>query len=79
MGNVAAALMCPPDLLGLLLIAAPARAAECVPSLRILKSVQMQSTTDRTVMLVPVKIDGSDKKLLLDTGDLVSQLSRAAA
>ncbi len=30
-------------------------------------------------MLVPVKIDGSDKKLLLDTGGLVSQISRATA
>ncbi len=30
-------------------------------------------------MLVPVKIDGSDRKLLLDTGGLVSQISRATA
>lgn len=54
-----------------------AQAADCVRSLRILNSVQMQSTTDRTVMLVPVRIDGSEKKLLLDTGGLVSQISRA--
>ena len=79
MGNIAAALKRSPVLLGLLLIAAPVQAAECVPSLRILNSVQMQSTADRTVMLVPVKIDGSDKKLLLDTGGLVSQISRATA
>lgn len=79
MGNIAAALRRSPVLLAMMLIAAPAWAAECVPSLRILNSVQMQSTTDRTVMLVPVKIDGSDKKLLLDTGGLVSQISRATA
>lgn len=79
MGNALAVLIRPSVLLVLLLIAAPARAADCVPSLRILNSVQMQSTTDRTVMLVPVKIDGSDKKLLLDTGGLVSQISRATA
>ena len=54
-------------------------AAECTPSLRILNSVQMQATTDRTVMVVPVKIDNADKKLLLDTGGLVSQISRATA
>jgi predicted aspartyl protease len=63
----------------LLLPSAPAWAADCVPSLRILNSVQMQSTTDRTVMLVPVTIDGANKKLLLDTGGLVSQISRATA
>jgi predicted aspartyl protease len=79
MGNTIAALRYSPVLLTLLLAAAPAQAAECVPSLRILNSVQMQSTTDRTTMLVPVKIDGSDKKLLLDTGGLVSQISRATA
>ncbi len=48
-------------------------------SLRILNSVQMLATTDRTVMVVPVKIDNTDKKLLLDTGGLVSQISRATA
>lgn len=48
-------------------------------SLRILNSVQMQATTDRTVMVVPVKIDNVDKKLLLDTGGLVSQISRTTA
>ena len=79
MGNITATLRRSPVLLALLLAALPARAAECVPSLRILNSVQMQSTTDRTAMLVPVKIDGSDKKLLLDTGGLVSQISRATA
>src|ERR1700678_946105 len=54
-------------------------AAECTSNLRILNSVQMQATTDRTVMVVPVKIDNVDKKLLLDTGGLVSQISRATA
>ncbi|HEV7960874.1 MAG TPA: aspartyl protease family protein, partial [Rhizomicrobium sp.] len=54
-------------------------AAECSSNLRILNSVQMQATTDRTVMVVPVKIDNVDKKLLLDTGGLVSQISRATA
>jgi len=62
-----------------LLLAGPARADDCIPSLRILNSVQMQATTDRTVMVVPVKIDNADKKLLLDTGGLVSQISRATA
>ncbi|HWF63668.1 MAG TPA: aspartyl protease family protein [Rhizomicrobium sp.] len=56
-----------------------ARADDCTPSLRILNSMQMQATTDRTVMVVPVKIDNIDKKLLLDTGGLVSQISRATA
>ena len=56
-----------------------AQAADCAPSLRILNSVQMQATTDRTVMVVPVKIDNVDKKLLLDTGGLVSQISRSTA
>ena len=54
-------------------------AAECTSNRRILNSVQMQATTDRTVMVVPVKIDNVDKKLLLDTGGLVSQISRATA
>jgi predicted aspartyl protease len=67
----------------LILGAAGARAddnsAECSSSLRMLNSVQMQATTDRTVMVVPVKIDNVDKKLLLDTGGLVSQISRATA
>lgn len=57
------------------LFAAPAVAAEC--SLRILASVPMQSTTDRTIMVVPVTIDSSNKKLLLDTGGRISQLSKA--
>ena len=48
-----------------------------MPNLRILTSVPMQSTSDRTVMVVPVTIDSSNKKFLLDTGGRVSQLSRA--
>jgi predicted aspartyl protease len=56
-----------------------ARADECNPALRILNSVQMLSTTDRTVMVVPVKIDNSDKKLLFDTGGLVSQIGKSTA
>jgi predicted aspartyl protease len=54
-------------------------APECSSNLRMLNSVQMQATTDRTVMVVPVKIDNVDKKLLLDTGGLVTQISRATA
>jgi hypothetical protein len=54
-------------------------AAECSSNLHILNSVQMQATTDRTAMVVPVKIDNIDKKLLFDTGGLVSQISRATA
>ncbi len=57
--------------------AASAQAADCVPSLRILTSVPMQSTSDRTVMVVPVTIDSSNKKFLLDTGGRISQLSKA--
>jgi predicted aspartyl protease len=63
----------------LLLARLTAQAEECSPNLRILNSVQMQATTDRSVMVVPVKIDNVDKKLLLDTGGLVSQISRATA
>ena len=59
------------------LLVPPADAAECVHSLRILASVPMQSTSDRTVMVVPVTIDSSNKKMLLDTGGRVSQLSKA--
>lgn len=66
---------------GIFVVSATAAQAadDCRASLRILNSVQMQSTTDRTVMVVPVKIDNVDKKLLLDTGGLVSQISRATA
>lgn len=56
---------------------APAAAADCVPSLRILSSVPMQSTSDRTIMVVPVTIDSSNHKFLLDTGGRVSQISRS--
>jgi len=77
--NTVAALVRSPALLALLLLATPAAAADCAPSLRIINSVEMQSTSNRTVMLVPVGIDGSNKKLLLDTGSFVSQISRATA
>ena len=61
------------------LIAAPAHAADCVPSLRILSSVPMQSTEDHTIMVVPVTIDSSNRKFLLDTGGRVSQISKSTA
>lgn len=61
----------------LALTTASADAADCVPNLRILTSVPMQSTADRTVMVVPVTIDDSNRKFLLDTGGRISQLSRA--
>ena len=77
MGKLTAAWMRLSVLPALLTISVPAHAADCVRSLRIVNSVQMQSTTDRKVMLVPVRISGSEKKLLLDTGGLVSQISRA--
>ena len=77
MGKLTAAWMRLSVLPALLTISVPAHAADCVRSLRIVNSVQMQSTTDRKVMLVPVRIGGSEKKLLLDTGGLVSQISRA--
>jgi predicted aspartyl protease len=77
MGKLTAAWMRLSVLPALLIVSAPAHAADCVRSLRIVNSVQMQSTTDRKVMLVPVRIGGSEKTLLLDTGGLVSQISRA--
>jgi predicted aspartyl protease len=61
----------------LVLGAVSAQAADCVPNLRILTSVPMQSTADRTVMVVPVTVDSSNRKFLLDTGGRVSQLSKA--
>jgi predicted aspartyl protease len=77
MQNTLAALMRLPVLLVLLFLGTPAMAADCVPSLRILTSVPMQSTSDHTVMVVPVTIDSSNRKFLLDTGGRVSQLSQA--
>ncbi len=56
-----------------------AEAATCSPYLRILNSVQMRTTADRTIMVVPVTIDSSHEKLLLDTGGRVSQISRTTA
>ena len=47
--------------------------------LRILNSVQMQTTAARSEMFVPVKIEGQTKSLLLDTGGQVSQISRDTA
>jgi Aspartyl protease len=61
------------------LTAGAARAAQCNPYLRIINSVQMRTTADHTIMVVPVIIDSSDEKLLLDTGGRVSQISRATA
>jgi len=66
-------------ILGAVSARADDNSAECSSNLRMLNSVQMQATTDRTVMVVSVKIDNVDKKLLLDTGGLVSQISRATA
>ena len=37
----------------------------------------MQSTSDRTIMVVPVTIDSSNRRFLLDTGGRVSQISRS--
>ena len=77
MENTLAALTRLPVLLALLFLGTPAMAADCVPNLRILTSVPMQSTSDHTVMVVPVTIDDSNRKFLLDTGGRVSQLSKA--
>ena len=77
MRNTLPALTCLPTLLVLLFPGTPAQAADCVPNLRILTSVPMQSTSDRTVMVVPVTVDSSNRKFLLDTGGRVSQLSKA--
>jgi predicted aspartyl protease len=54
-----------------------AAAADCVPSLRILASVPMQSSEDHTIMVVPVTIDSSNHRFLLDTGGRVSQISKS--
>jgi len=61
----------------LVIFAVPAQAADCVPTLRILSSVPMQSSEDRTIMVVPVTIDSSNRKFLLDTGGRVSQISKS--
>ena len=63
----------------LALATATAKAAACTPYLRILNSVQMGTTADHTIMVVPVIIDSGKEKLLLDTGGRVSQISRATA
>ncbi len=78
MKNAAAVLVRSSAALALLIIGAlSAHAADCVPSLRILTSVPMQSTADHTVMVVPVTVDSSNRKFLLDTGGRITQLSKS--
>lgn len=57
------------------LIAGSARADDCGP-LKLITSVQLEPIDDR--FMVPVTINGSARRLLLDTGGFISQLSRSA-
>lgn len=67
---------------GLTLLAAcapgAAMAQDCKP-LTLLASVEMIPNADHTRELVPVTINGEDKKLILDTGGYTSQISRDIA
>jgi predicted aspartyl protease len=54
-----------------------ARAADCKP-LRIINSVKMESVDNGNRFLVPVTINGSPQKLILDTGGVTTSLSRNA-
>jgi predicted aspartyl protease len=67
--------------LGLALCAlplAPAWGADC-KSLQMVASTPLTPANDRRVEFVPVKLNGADKKLLLDTGGYTSQLSPQVA
>jgi predicted aspartyl protease len=72
-------LACATGLMITVLTSGTAQAANCSPYLRIINSIQMRTTADRTIMVVPVTIDSGSEKLLLDTGGRVSQISRTAA
>jgi hypothetical protein len=68
-------------LLGLALCAvplAPAFAADCKP-LQLVATVPLLPGADHRYEMVPVKLNGIDKKLLLDTGGYTSQLSPQVA
>jgi predicted aspartyl protease len=54
---------------------APAVAADCKP-LRIVNTVQLESIGDGDRFLVPVTVNGSARKLILDTGGVMTTLGR---
>ena len=58
----------------LLLIGSPALAEDC-GALRVISSVDLQPSQSHQQEFVPVKINGADKRLLLDTGGYTSQLT----
>ena len=58
-----------------LLAGGPALAQDC-GTLKTISSVTLQPSETRLQELVPVKINGADKRLLLDTGGYTSQLTQ---
>ena len=54
-----------------------AEAADCNP-LRIVDTVQLESVDNGNAFLVPVTVNGSAKKLILDTGGVMTALGRKA-
>ena len=60
---------------GLLMLGGPALAQDC-GTLKTVSSVTLQPSETRLQELVPVKINGTDKRLLLDTGGYTSQLTQ---
>src|SRR5258707_15192231 len=62
-------------LFSLLLAGGPALAQDC-GTLKTISSVTLQPSESRLQELVPVKINGTDKRLLLDTGGYTSQLTQ---
>jgi predicted aspartyl protease len=60
-----------------LLAGGPALAQDC-GTLKTISSVTLQPSETRLQELVPVKINGADKRLLLDTGGYTSQLTPEA-
>src|SRR5471030_2644640 len=58
-----------------LMAGGPALAQDC-GTLKTISSVTLQPSESRLQELVPVKINGMDKRLLLDTGGYTSQLTQ---
>lgn len=55
-----------------------AQAADCKP-LQIVNTVKMESVNDGNAFLVPVDVNGTKLKLLLDTGDNLTQITNETA
>jgi len=55
-----------------------AQAADCKP-LQIVNTIKMESINDGKKLLVPVTINGTPQKFILDTGGYTSQISHKAA